>query len=237
MGATRMVMAMAVLAIGAGAFLAVSTIPALEPYRIAKREGSAPLVAARDSEQDVRQLPEYGVPPPNGSSGQTPRPGMQDQSQVLELPRWVEDGGEWLVVGRRAWRDWVEPGDADAEPFDTGGPVRGHDYGYGYRDDDRRNYRQDYAPGYQPRGERHWRDEEDGAETPYGEQQQQWIQPLPPSAPALAQSGGYGEPPQTRRESGTMRQRAPAPAGDAADSAAERARQAAQDVRAAESLQ
>lgn len=221
MGATRVVMTMGmIVAIGAGAFLALSTIPALAPYQERGHDRRTPLVALPEPEtrSEIPAAPAYGlaIPSEQESSDDDFRLGSHDGRLVIELPRWIEDGGAWLTLGRHAWRDWVEPGDqSDDEDEQRYAPRR-----HGDRDDGAYGTRQDYAQ----RRERQWRDDEN--ETYGGDDH--WSEriepPLPPTAP-------YASDRQARRESDAAQSQAPA---DAAASAAARAHEAARDVRAAE---
>ena len=220
MAAARLVMTMAVVAIGAGAFLAISTIPAIAPYQQHKPDRTAPVAALAEPKPDTEPAPAYGLAPPTapGRSDDSFALGTRDGRPVLELPRWVEDGGAWVTLGRRAWHDWVEPelsSDESEEP------------GYAPR----RRYRDEDAPGYAARPRdaerydrgppRHWEDEDAGG---YDETDR-WSPAGDPPAPYAQR--GRDRPQFSDRLSADT-------AADPATAAARRARDAARDVRAAQ---
>jgi hypothetical protein len=209
MVATRVMMTMAVLAIGGGAFLAASTIPAMAPYQERKPGRVAPLIALPQSEPstDVPQAPAYrlALPSQQESSDGDFHLDTRDGALVLEVPHWIEDGGAWVTLGRRAWRDLVEEDDSDYRDDEQGYATRPrHDR------DDRSYYRYD---GYAPAPARRWRDDDEESYT----DQDRWSEPVEQPLPRFAP---YAED-------------APV-ANDAAARAAARAREAAGDVRAAE---
>lgn len=263
MGAARMVMTMAVIAIGGGGLLAIATIPALAPYQQGKVDrGSLPVYVPRpELAPETPAASDYGLASPQEDASSDPELGLSDGAVVIELPRWAQDGGEWLTLGRRAWRDWVEPGD-DGYAANPGEPAYGDSErrGWDQRDPDRRDWghrergqrslgqrdryeygqdqeyeRQEYGQHYGAEPDRRWRD--DGDEDEYGGQQR-WSSPVEPRLPPLAQPpSAYADATPRRRDPGVMRQDTPSPPADAAANAAERARQAARDVRAAEGVQ
>lgn len=220
MATARVVTMMAIVAVGAGALLAISTIPAIAPYQQHKPNRAASLAPLPGPEIEREQAPAYDLAPApmQERSDDSIALGSQDGRLVLELPRWVEDREGWVTLGRRAWRDWVEP---EYEPDESDQR--------GYAPRDRRSWDKradDSEPGYGARHERparRWYEDEEG--DAYGES---WSQPIEPplasAAPYVAQ----------RPESGFGPERQERPAADGAARAAARARQAARDVRAAE---
>lgn len=206
MGTARW-MTMAVVAIGAGAFLAMSTIPAFAPYQKHKPD-RVPLVAIPEAGDEQAPDSAYGLAPPRSqsSSGDEFGVDLRGGDLVVHLPRWAEDGGEWLTLGRRAWEDWVEPGERASDD----------------RDEPSERYAAPSRPGWDERGYT---------------SHQAWNQRQEQGDRDDEEENGYA--PRYRwshseeQESGPMTEAQP-PLPDAAASAAQRAREAARDVRAAE---
>lgn len=104
MSAARMVL-MGVVGAGAGAFLALSTIPSFAPYR--DRADSRPYAGEADGGRAYAQAHaarEQGAAEPE--QGLAVRLGAERGTLVLDLPAWAGDTVEWMGFGRRVWDDW-----------------------------------------------------------------------------------------------------------------------------------
>jgi hypothetical protein len=213
MVATRWLMTIGVVAIAGGAMLAFATVPAFAPYRSVKPDRTATAVASPDDFAAAAPETTYGLTPPMTQEQVAPE--MADGAAVAQPPRWAEDRDELFALGRRAWRDWVEPGEEMAW---EGPDDRGYAPG-------RRRDRDDDAYGYAPERDlprRDWRDDES-----YDE----------PLAPAEAPRS-YADARPWSRDAGARRPSDDSDMpDDAAADAAERARAAARDVRAAQGVQ
>jgi hypothetical protein len=207
MGTARM-MTMAVVAIGAGAFLAMSTIPAFAPYQKHKPD-RVPLVAVPEAGDEQVPGAVYGLAPPRSqnSSGDEFGVDLRGGDLVVHLPRWAEDGGEWLTLGRKAWQDWVEPGERASDDRDEPSERYAAPSRRGW---DERGYASHRA--WNQRREQGARDDE-ADENGYGPHN------------SWSNSG--------EQDLGPLIEAQPSPP-DAAASAAQRAREAAREVRAAE---
>jgi hypothetical protein len=255
MGAARVVISLAALGIAAGAYLAVATMPSFAPYEQRPRTAPPILPAPTlDPGQDsaFAQGPGYALPPAYDSSDESydpaddgygssndgydllPQPpresdvprfayGPQRGTVILELPRWVDDGGEWMELGRRALREWSgRAREFEERQFaERQSEERRERYGSRHPDaderyTDRRGARDDGPYGYVPRYER-------------GGEEQGYTRPESP----------YMQAPLRDAAPGGVERQAPSSGNtlpDAAAQAAQRARDAARDVRAAESL-
>jgi hypothetical protein len=218
MGTARLMTMMGIVAIGAGVFLAVATIPAMAPYRQERPERAAMRAPLPQALAPPAPGPAYGLlPGAENSPDDDFHIGSRDGAWVVEVPRWTEDGGAWLALGRHAWQDWVEPGDDEA-----GGDARDDEPRYARPD--RRRW-DDRGYGYEvPRSARRWSD--DGSDRSDDEaDDERWNDMGEPPLPPV-----YGDAPDARR----FEQRQDTTEADAAARAADRARDAARDVRAAE---
>lgn len=104
MSAARMVL-MGVVGAGAGAFLALSTIPSFAPYR--DRPDSRPYAGESDGGHAYAQAHaarEQGEVEPE--QGLAVRLGAERGTLVLDLPAWAGETVEWMGFGRRVWDDW-----------------------------------------------------------------------------------------------------------------------------------
>jgi hypothetical protein len=104
MSAAKMVL-MGVVGAGAGAFLALSTIPSFAPYR--DRPDSRPYSGEADGGRAYAQAHaarEQGDAEPE--QGLAVRLGAERGTLVLDLPSWAGDTVEWMGFGRRVWDDW-----------------------------------------------------------------------------------------------------------------------------------
>lgn len=107
MGATRLITTLAILGIGAGAYLAVTATPSFAPYE--KRRNSLPVVIAEPS------APAADLARPardEEDSGFRVSPDWQQGTVVLELPQWAQETGRWYDFGRRAMDElgaWTQP--------------------------------------------------------------------------------------------------------------------------------
>jgi hypothetical protein len=96
---------MGVVGAGAGAFLALSTIPSFAPYR--DRADSRPYAGEADGGRAYAQAHaarNQGAPEPE--QGLAVRLGAERGTLVLDLPAWAGDTVEWMGFGRRVWDDW-----------------------------------------------------------------------------------------------------------------------------------
>jgi len=133
MGATRVIMALAALGIGAGACMAVALSPSFAPYRdrAKDRRDQQPEIVFDQGESGAshRRLAYADEQADNGFSIQE---GPREGTIVLQLPRWAEQTGSWLGFGRRALdelHEWQEPQQRAVEDH--------HDYA---REPSRRDY-------------------------------------------------------------------------------------------------
>lgn len=114
MGAMRLMFSLGVVGIAAGAYLAFATVPSFAPYQ--DRRASAPVVLSEPIQGDRQG---YDLAPPAAEQrddGVRLRPDFAQGTLVLELPRWAQETGSWIALGRQAWQQWngsVDPG-ADA---------------------------------------------------------------------------------------------------------------------------
>jgi hypothetical protein len=95
---------MGVVGAGAGAFLALSTIPSFAPYRDAT---SRPYSDESDNGQAYAQAHasrEEGQT--ETEQGLAVRLGPERGTLVLELPDWAGETVAWMGFGRRVWDDW-----------------------------------------------------------------------------------------------------------------------------------
>lgn len=108
MSAAKMVL-MGVIGAGAGAFLALSTIPSFAPYRErASDSHQGELGDGRAYAQaHAARTQGYGQPDA-GQSHQdfAVRLGAEHGTLVLDLPDWAGDTVAWMGFGRRVWDDW-----------------------------------------------------------------------------------------------------------------------------------
>lgn len=96
---------MGVVGAGAGAFLALSTIPSFAPYR--DRVDSEPYAGMADGGRAYAQAHAArarGAAEPE--QGLAIRLGAERGTLVLDLPAWAGDTVEWMGFGRRVWDDW-----------------------------------------------------------------------------------------------------------------------------------
>ena len=247
MRAASVVMTLGIVAVGAGAFLAVATTPAFAPYvqQVSGKRGPREVLPGiyrpePEAPSYVSGLtgPDDTAPNVDAESGFRVRPGAQQGTIVLEMPRWAGETQAWVESGRRAWQSWqglVEPGwvepewDAPRQRSDPDAP----DYG-------RRN-RQDNPYGDVPRrrfdDERGRYDdfENDQADEPYAGPEYWSGQEDQSYAPTRQDRGvkRYAQAPEGIRDA----RRAVEPSSeDDAARAARRAQDVARDVRAAEAL-
>lgn len=134
MSAARMVL-MGVVGAGAGAFLALSTVPSFAPYR--DRADSRPYSDEAEGGHayaEAHALRQQGDPEPE--QGLAVRLGPDRGTLVLDLPAWAGETVEWMGFGRRVWDDWRQ--------FSG----RFEDTVQGYLPEDRRPDRARSQPGY-----------------------------------------------------------------------------------------
>lgn len=223
---------MVVIGGAAGAVLAVATVPAFAPYKERESHRPASVTQASTMEPPVQE-PGHDFAPqavPQGSLGALDVfPGEQDGTIVLELPQWTHDGMKWMLLARRAMREWHDmtaPDDHAAQDY--------------YREEERPGprHRWRYEPSYgydAPHGSAP-RDR-DFDENSYArpERPQPPVEPgfrPAPQVPPSAFDRAFPPGPSAR---GSMDREIPKPdRDDAAATAARRAREAAQDVLSAE---
>lgn len=213
MRAISMVMILGVVAVGAGAILAVATTPAFTPYAKRGVEQRTPLVAVTGKDQIPAYFPEADAPESDDAYGFRIRPGFQQGTIVLELPRWAGETQAWMERGRRAWHDWRDLIEPDRETSSA------DNYSQGYGSEDRED-REDRSYGYRDRDEDFESDQYAG-----------------PAYWADRARQSYDVGPQRYAEAPKAARRTVEPSvEDEAARAARLAQDAARDVRAAEAL-
>ncbi len=232
MGTARVMVSLAAMGVAAGAYLAVATIPAIAPYLQERRPAPIILAGPENSAGQLATRPE-SMP----DDGFSIRPGPVDGSLAIDLPEWTGRPLALMDMGRRVmdeWRSWTGRAE-EPQAYDQSDDRRPEfreeprlEQGYGYRE----RWRQRQEPyGYVQRDDpRDYYGSDEERDYGYG----RWSSP--PEEPAYSTSEAF-----TRRLAPRAQEPSANPPGSAADLgqdaaalAAQRAREAARDVRAAE---